>query len=152
MKINITKNNYELIIKALSMSSFVYGNLSDFVDNKYKKDSDDLEILESYLLEYANDFHFNKNIDSFDGKLYLNEEYNDAVLDDLFLYDDQQVYENLANKLDLRDFKMKYSQAEIDKMIEEHNGYLGVPLYDFEKRYYDEFEEHNYDRLFIKDK
>ena len=36
-------------------------------------------------------------------------------------------YENLANKLDLRDFKMKYSQAEIDKMIEEHNGYLGVP-------------------------
>ena len=58
-----------------------------------------MEILESYLLEYANDFHFNKNIDSFDGKtLFKQREYNDAVLDDLFLYDDQQVLRKFSQQ------------------------------------------------------
>ena len=37
-------------------------------------------------------------------------------------------------------------------MSRKNDGYLGVPLYDFEKKYYDEFNENEYERLFIKEK
>ncbi|MEK9175656.1 MAG: hypothetical protein AAB795_03660 [Patescibacteria group bacterium] len=151
MKININKTQYENIVKALEISSFVYGNLSDFVDEKYKKDVNTLENVQKDLLEHAKEFHFNKNTENFEGKIILREEYYEKLLDDLFLYDDHQLFENLANKLGWRDFKRKFTKEEIEKMSEKYNGYLGVPIYDFEKKYYDEFNKHEYDRLEVKE-
>src|SRR3989344_5230506 len=150
MKINISKIQYENIIKALEISSFVYGDLSDFVEEKYKKNVNTLENIQKDLLEYAKEFDFDKNTENFEGKVILREEYYSKLLDDLFLYDDHQLFENLSNKLGLRDFNRNFTKEEIEKISEEHDGYLGVPLYDFEKKYYDEFNEHEYDRLEIK--
>ena len=151
MKINISKIQYENIIKALEISSFVYGDLSDFVEKKYKKDVDTLENIQKDLLKYAKEFDFEKNTENFEGEVVLREEYYEKLLDDLFLYDDHQLFENLANKLGRRDFDRKFTEEEIEKMSEEHGGYLGVPLYDFEKKYYDEFNEYEYNRLYIKE-
>lgn len=152
MKININKTQYENIIKALEISSFVYGDLSDFVDEKYKKDVVALENVKNELVEYAKEFSFDKNTENFEEKVILREEYYGKLLDDLFLYDDHQIFEGLADKLGWRDFRVKYSNEEINKMSEESGGYLGVQLHDFEKKYYDEFNEHEYDRLYIKEK
>ncbi len=151
MKINISRTQYENIIKALEISSFVYGDLSDFVEEKYKTDVDILENVQKELLKYAKEFYFDKNTENFEGKIILREEYYEKLLDDLFLYDDHQLFENLADKLGWRDFEKKFTKEEIKKISEEHSGYLGVPLYDFEKKYYDEFNEHGYDRLYIKE-
>ncbi|MEI7709702.1 MAG: hypothetical protein WCI76_03230 [bacterium] len=151
MKINISKNQYENIIKALEISSFVYGNLSDFVDHKYKKRVDALESTQKDFLKFAKEFDFDKNTENFEGEVVLREEYYEQLLNDLLLYDEQQLFENLANKLGWRDFERKFTKEEIEKMSEERGGYLGVPLYDFEKKYYDEFNEHEYGRLEIKE-
>ena len=150
MKINISKKQYEVLIKALEMSSFIYGPLSDMVDKKFKKDSDEIESLEKYFLTYAKDFHFEKNLCSPD-ELHLDEDYYMKILDDLEQYDDRQLFDNLANELAKRDFRNKYSKKEIEALHKEHGDYLGVPMYDFEKKYYDEFNDKGYDRLFIKE-
>lgn len=150
MKINISKKQYEVLIKSLEMSSFIYGPMSDFVDDKFKKDAEEIEEVEKYLLEFAKDYDFEKNLSS-PKELYVSEEYYDKILDDLNLYDEQQLFENLASELGKRDFHAKYSKEEINEIIKKYGNYLGVPLYEFEKKYYDEFNENGYDRLFIKE-
>jgi hypothetical protein len=151
MKIDITNKQYKVLIKALEVSSFIYGPMSDFGDKKYKKDIKEIEDVESELLKYTKDFKFDKNTESFDGELVVKEGYYTGILDDLENYDEQQLFENLANKLGKRDFRNKFSKEEIKKMSEDHGGYLGVPMYDFEKKYYDEFDSNGYDRLFIRE-
>jgi len=47
------------------MSSFIYGNLSDFVDDKYKKDISDIENVQKELFEHAVEFNFDKNLENF---------------------------------------------------------------------------------------
>lgn len=152
MKLNINKRQYENIIKALEISSFVYGDLSDFIDKKYRQNNDDLENTKKDLLEHAKEFNFDKNTENFEDRIVLREEYYSKLLDDLFLYDNHQLFEGLAEKLGRRDFHLKYTKEEIAKISEENEGYLAVPLHDFEKKYYDEFNENEYDRLFIKGK
>ena len=151
MKLNITKKQYEIIIRALDVSSYVYGPLSDFADKKYKKESSEIDAVKDELLSHTKEFDFEENVEDFEGKNVLTEEYSEKTLDDMFTYDDYVTFDNLAGKLGMRDFRKKYTQEEIDKMAEEHHGYLGVPLYEFEKKYYDEFNENEYDRLYIKD-
>ncbi len=151
MKINITKKQYEIIVKSLEANSFIYGPMSDFVDDKYKKDTNEIEEVQKYLLQYAKDFDFEKNLCDCGAKdPHLDEDYYEKILDDLALYDEQQLFEGLAHELGKRDFHNKYSKEEADKLIEEHGGYLGVPVYEFDKKYYDEFNENGYERLFIK--
>lgn len=151
MKIDINKKQYETLVQALEISTFIYGPLSDCTDKKYKNDVDNLESVSKYLLSFAKEFDFEKNIEVFENEHFVKEKYWDKILDDLSTYDDQQLYLDLANKLGWRDFKRKFTEKEIKKMSEEHGGYLGVPIYDFEKKYYDEFDEHEYDRLEIKE-
>lgn len=57
----------------------------------------------------------------------------------------------LANELAWRDFKRKHSNEEITEMSKENGGYFGVPLYDYEKKYWDEFEKRGFERLEIRE-
>ena len=150
MKINISKKQYEIIIKALETSSFIFGPMSDFVDEKYKKDVDDIDKMEEYLLQFAKEFDFEKNLcESDPGSLHLNEDYYDKILDDLNLYDDQQLFEGLTHELGKRDFYNNYSKEEVLERLEKNGDYLGAPIYEFEKKYVDEINENGYSRFFI---
>ena len=149
MKINISKKHYETIIKALETSSFIYGPMSDSVSKKYAKTNIAIEDVLEELLSYAKDFDFEKNIEEFDNKPVLKEEYYEKILDDISEYDDWQLCENLASKLAWRDFHDTFSKEEIEKMGAKNRGYFGVELYDFEKKYYDEFNKYEYDRVFV---
>lgn len=150
MKINLSNKQYETLIKAIEVSSFIYGPMSDMVDNKYKKDADEFDALEKYFLQYAKDFNFEKNLCKEDNQ-HLDDDYDDKILEDLELYDEQQMFENLAYELGKRDFFNKYSKEEIVKLREENGDYLGVQMYDFEKKYYDEINKNGYKRFFIKE-
>ncbi len=149
MKINITKKQYEVLIQSLEISGCIYGPMSDFVDDIYKKKAKEIDEMTSHLLGYAKDFDF-KFVDEYGGKLFVEDEYGEKMFDDLMKYDEYMLHQNISNKLAWRDFCEKYGEVEIEKMKEEHGGYLGVPLYDFEKKYWDEFEKFDYNRLYIK--
>lgn len=151
MKIEINKKQYEELIRGLNVSSFIYGTMSDFVDDKYKKDIKIIEEVEKEMLRYAKDFNFGKNIEKFEGENTLRERYLDRNLSDLNDYDEYITYENLARELGRRDFFNKHTKEEIKKMTKESNGYLGALTYDFDEKYYNEFNKYGYSRLYIKE-
>ena len=76
----------------------------------------------------------------------------EKILDVVSEYDDWQLCENLASKLARRDFLNTFSKKEIEIMGTKNGGYFGVELYDFEKKYYDEFNKFEYDRMYVVNK
>ena len=149
--ISVTDKQFESLVRAVAIAGSVYGVMGDMVDEKYKKQSDAMDEVEKILSGRAHDFGLGKIIEEYDGSkvIDLQTDWYDAVLDDLSEYDKYATFETLAGDLGRRDFRAKYSEEEIKKMGDKHNGYLGVPLYDFENKYYEEFNKHDYDRLFI---
>ncbi len=149
MKIDLTTNQYEILIKALETSAYIYGPMSDMVDKKYKKVNEGIEQVIHELLNHSKEFSYDKNVENFNGKNHLNEEVSSKILDELAEYDEWQLWDNLAYKLAWRDFRKIHSRKEIEEIFKKNEGYLGVEIYEYEKKYYDEFETYEYDRLYI---
>lgn len=121
-------------------------------DTDYKKRSDKMEKLEEYFLQYAGDFDCEKLVQDYRGVNILNDEvYEEQISPIIDDYDEFNLQDSLASKLAWRDFKNDHSEKEIEEMLEKNGGYFGVQLYDYEKGYWEEFENHEYDRLCVKD-
>lgn len=152
MKINITKEQYKNLIKGIAIANSVMGILGDAVsEEEYKSQSDDLEELENYLLQYADDFGCREFV-QYDGECVIldDEFYEDKIMSIMGDYEEYIAYDFFANELAWRDFKRDYSEEEIKKMAEKNGDYFGVELYDYEKKYWDEFEENGVERVDVK--
>ncbi|PIZ45199.1 hypothetical protein COY32_05465 [candidate division WWE3 bacterium CG_4_10_14_0_2_um_filter_41_14] len=151
MKIDLTQEQFRQLIELSSIGSSVFGILGYSIEkNDYKKRSVEMEELETHLLQYANDFDCSDLTDKDGEEIYVKEAYyEETILPTLDDYDDLILHDNLANKLAKRDFVNTHTPDEIEKIANEHNGYLGVQLYDYEKKYWDEFENHDFERLKI---
>lgn len=66
-------------------------------------------------------------------------------------FGDIHMHQELSRALAKRDFCVDHTQEEIEKMADSRHGYLGVELHSYEERYWKEFEEHEYSRLYIKE-
>lgn len=151
--ITLSREQYEAIIKALEISGSVYGTIRDFCNEDYEKDLVQGEETLQYLLEKAEDFDFQNNIEK-DEELgvFLKEEYSSQLFNVLLdEYDPYIANDFLSRELAKRDMRNMYTKEKIDVLVQEHHGYLGVPLYDFEEKYYDEFDEHGFERLYIRE-
>lgn len=155
MKINITNKQYKDLMIALSIANSVVGILGDMTPGKdgkrYKKQSERMEKLEKALLQCAEDFGCGDIVEDFDGENIMDEEfYENEILSVINDYDEYTLYNELSNKLAWRDFTREHTEEEMDAIAKEHHGYFGVVLYDYEKKYWDEFDTHDYDRLEIQ--
>lgn len=153
MKIELSKKQYSDLIMISAISGGIFGILGDvFTGTNYKKRSEDMDKLEKHLLSYAKDFGHSGLVERFEGEELLNEKfYEQQVLPILDDYEEFALFDGLANGLAKRDFRRDHSSTEIQKMSKKNGGYFGVDLYDYEKKYYDEFDKHGYDRLEITD-
>jgi len=143
MKIDITKEQYKQLIPMLAIASGVTGILGDVLpETDYKKRSLKMEKLEQYFLQFADDFGCGEFLDE--------EFYENRILPIMSDFEDYSVHDGLSSDLAWRDFRNEHTKKEMDKMAKENGGYFGVALYDYEKKYWDEFDEHGYDRLEIK--
>lgn len=153
MNKNIELNNeqFENLLKAVGILSHMYGIMGDMVDEKYKKKSEELEKLERFLCSKTKDFGLDNVVERYGGHEVINmeSEWHQDFMEDLEEYEEYCLFDNLSNKLGWRDFKNKFSQEEIEEMRKRNGGYFGVDIYDFEEKYYDEFNEHGFDRLII---
>lgn len=151
MKINFTKKQYKDLIITLGLGNHIVGILSDVMaDSDYKDLHGKTSELEEYFLQFAKDFDCEDLIDKFEGRNVWDEDvYNDTIMGVMEDYGDYEVTSRLANKLAWRDFKKEHSDKEIKAMAKENSGYFGVALYDYEKKYWDEFEKHGFERLEI---
>lgn len=151
MQIEFTKEQYEKLIMMVNMANGVLGLLGDHIeDKKYKEMSGKVEEVENYILSFAENFGSGSLVEKWDGKIILNDKTSEKFQEIMDDYDDFILFDSLANKLAWRDFRKTYSREEIDKMAEKNGGYFGVEIYDFEKKYWDEFDERGIDRLEIK--
>ncbi len=151
MKINITKKQYKDLIAMCAIANSVLGIMGDELDEKdYKAKSDKYEELEAYFLQFAKEMDANDMVDKYEGKYVLDDDfYGEKINTIIEDYDDHIMFSLLVNKLAWRDFHKDHTKEEIKKMAEENGGYFGVELHDYEKKYWDEFEENGLDRLKI---
>lgn len=154
LKINITKEQYRDLIIMSAIANSVLGILGDLLpDTDYKKRSQKMEKLEEYFLQYADDFDCGEFAQKHEGKnIFDDEMYEKRILPIMDDYDEWELFDSLANKLAWRDFRNDHSEAEIKEMAEKNGGYFGVEIYEYEKKYWDEFEKYEYERLEVKKK
>ena len=146
MKINITKAQYRQLIKGISLANATLGRLGDVSkESDYKPQSNELNEFEDYLLQFAKDFDYEEVLDE---SGHMDDDfYTSAIMPILDNYDDYTTQNNLANKLAWRDFRKDHSKEEMERMAEANGGYFGTEIYDYEKKYWDEFETYEFDRL-----
>lgn len=151
MKINITKKQYKELITMISIANGIVGVLGDVIPKTdYKKRSEKMTDIENYFLQFANNFNYSKvtQEDNNEKKIILNDNfYENKILPIITDYENYAVHEILSNKLAWRDFKKKYSKKEIVEMSKKNGGYFGVEIYDYEKKYWDEFNENGFEKL-----
>ena len=151
MKINITKKQYRDLIEMCAIANSILGIMGDELDpEKYKEKSDKSEELQNYLLQFAKEMDAEDIVDKFEGRYVLDDDFYEEQINSVTEdYDDHIMFSSLANRLARRDFHKDHTKEEIKKMAKENGGYFGVELHDYEKKYWDEFEEHGTDQLFI---
>jgi len=144
--IELSKKQYELLINALQISGSVYGVMSDMVDKKYKKKSDELDELESHLLEKAEELGFKGMVEIFQDRKVVDEKYLNKAIDDLHEYEEYSFWDNLARKLADRDLFRKLGKEKLRSM--DDIDYINAE-YPIEDEYHNEFEEYGLDRVKI---
>lgn len=149
MQINLTKEQYKQLIEMIAMSRGIVGILNDALPNGgYKTKSKNMDALENYLVQHAKDFGCGELAQEFEGETVLDDDYySDKIQPTLSDYEDFVMHSTLPKELAWRDFRRDHTQKEIDAMAKKNSGYFGVVLYDYEKRYWDEFEKHEFNRL-----
>lgn len=138
----------------LAIANGIVGVLGDALpETDYKKRSKSMDDLENYFLQYAADFGHEGLAQEYDGNDILDDEfYENEIYPIINDYEEFATHDTLSNELAWRDFRRDHTEAELEKMAEKNGGYFGVALYDYEKKYWDEFDEHGYDRLEIEEK
>lgn len=133
-------------MNALQIAGTVYGIMGDMVDEKYKKQSGELDKLESYLLENAEELGLHEMVDTFRGKNVVDEQYLMKAIADLSEYEEYSFWDILARKLADRDLLRKLGEEELRALDEME--YINAE-YPIEDGYHKEFDEHGLDRLKI---
>jgi len=123
MEIDLTKQQYECLIKSLEAGSSVYGILGDAVSDDYKKQSDEIEELRDYFLSIAADFGMAHITQKFKDKLILDDgfaEKLDEVIDD---YNNEIFWDELQTRLGKRDYERTETPEEKEEVIKNHGWY-----------------------------
>lgn len=115
IELDLTEKEYEDLLKWLNLSSYIYAELTDFVDDKYKEKLNWINNLIDKLLEFTDNklmkkyFKLDFNID--DESKYKNIFNKWDVLDDLDEYDNYTVWDKTWIDLD-EDDENEYNEDD----------------------------------------
>ena len=153
MNIELNDKQFRILLGMCTTANLMLGYLNDHIDDAtVTKHNADWEVLLNLLKQKAYEGGFSKLVKEYDGHIITKEAEFEKYMELLKKYDDCSAHNLLANKLAWRDFHKIKPPQEIRALAEEHNGYLGVVLHPFEEKYWNEFEKHEYDRLFVDEK
>jgi len=151
MQIELSKAEYRELLQAVGMANYMFELITDLGgEKKYVSSSKRMNALQDTVSRHAEDFGIydwaEEDSDGSFGPSDATLENISAVINDM---EEFFAYEHLSNMLAWRDFHREHTREEIENMIEEHHGYFGVLLYDYEERYWNEFDSHGFKRLEI---
>ncbi len=142
--IEFDRARYETLVRALQIAGSVYGVLGDMVDDGYKKHSDAMEDLESWVLASAAAFGMARVVEIFEGKNVLTDEAMDKYTDDLIEYEEWMFWDVLAHKLTDRELDRRRAAGALKGMTEREIMDLHAEL---EEKYNEELDAHGIERL-----
>jgi len=147
MKIEFTKKQFKSLLKLAYLGNWMANaNRTDDMIKEY-------EDLEDYIFSFAKDFGFKKYVDDEDadqGKFFPTRlfEENTDVSKLHEEYDDATFWDEIIDRLTDRDFFRKYGVDKIKKMDRNERW---EKLFEFEKKYADEFRKYGIERLEIRE-
>lgn len=147
MTIEINKEQYVALLLATQVAEAVYGPLGDSVDEKYKQQSNNLEDLTDYLLNYATDFGLDNIVDEYDDKKFLQEEFYEAVAEDMYDYDEFAAWEWLAYEMAIKEYLETNSEENLKKMTSEKRM---IEIWTIEEKWNKEFEKNGLNNLVLQ--
>ena len=145
MKIDLTKEQYELLVKAVYLGNWMVKSTGE------ESADSDFDMIESHILSFAKDFGMGQYAD-FDKEEERHcpsrELEDDAELDGYIQrYDDYTFWEKLIYNLARRDMERKYGERPIARMTPEDHLVKEQP---FIEKYEKEFEENGLRNIVVK--
>ena len=150
MKINLTKKQYEILIRAVDAGESVYGIIGDEVSEEYKRQSNEIEELRTYLLELAPEFGCGHMIEKFQGHTIMEDGLAEKLWEAIEEYDDVTFWDELETRLGKRDFYRSVTKDD-EKYMEEHSC-LPSRICGIYEKWGKEFEEYGVERLGVVEK
>jgi len=146
--IEFSKKQYEVLVQALQIAESVYGILGDMVDERYDKQADAIEDLESWVLAKAGEMGMANIVEIFEGKNVLTDDAMDKYTDDLLAYEEWVFWDVFAHKLADREMARRLKKGNISKdnmreLFDLHG--------ELEEKFEKEFEEHGLDHVEIEE-
>ncbi len=149
-QIVFSNQEYKILVEMCEIAKFVLGLLGDSFGKHFKEKSNRFEQLSSHILSHAKEFNYDEIVDVYKDEVYSSNTFSYEILENYINpYDDIVTTEQLTHDLAWRDFTIEKTPEELALMEERNGGYWGVDLYPYEEKYWNEFEKHNFDRLFI---
>jgi hypothetical protein len=146
MKINLTKKQYEILVKTVYLGNWVATScITNRRDSPIAKKYDEIS---DYIYSLAPDFGLSKDIEL---DLEFADDNEDEPETRLLIdeYDDENFWQELPDRLGERDFFRKYPTEEIRKMTDED---YFTKMMECNIAWENEFEENGIERLEIMDK
>ncbi|OHA05848.1 MAG: hypothetical protein A2934_04975 [Candidatus Sungbacteria bacterium RIFCSPLOWO2_01_FULL_47_10] len=150
MKIDFTKEDYRRLVKMGEIADCVFGLLGDFVSDEYKKESEQIEKLQSRILEYANDFDCQDLVERYEDKTVIKEKEFEKIMEILDDYDDYVFWDELEERLANRDMEKELTKEEKEKVRSDVHFWVEKSE-EYYKKYREEFEKFGIDRFEFKD-
>lgn len=146
MKIDITKNEYRLLLDIVFLGEWML-NSHDLGEDPAK--SPYVDVVQKFY-SYADEMGFGDLIDAFkdENRYYPSRKYEEksGVLDVTHDYDEQSFWQELVSRLSDRDALRSLSSSDMKDLTPAE--YIEL-TYPFEEKYYTEFERHGLDNLVL---
>jgi hypothetical protein len=146
MKIELTKSQYETLLKTVYLANWVASAASEEEGHEY-------EDFEQYVLSLAKDFGFEgyAGYDDKEEAYYPTEEFEDktGIIDVVGDYNMHTVWEEMVLSLARRDLVAQHGEEKVQEMSDEE---LMEKEYPFILKYEDEFRDNGFQNLAITKK
>jgi hypothetical protein len=143
MKINFTKKQFEVLLKAVYMGNWMAN--AHRTGRKDDKRIEKYEEVQRYLLSFAREIGLEKYVDDEDSEIYPSGELEESEVDGLIdEYNEEEFWEELVDRFARRDFMRKYGAEAISKMDTMERIKKDHPFLD---EYHDEVYKYGIDRM-----
>ena len=114
MNLDLTKEQYLSLLKALSIASWVSTSITEIEDELEL----DFEPLEQYVMSKHKDFNVEEEVffDKDTNSYYPTQDFEDSVIPIIDIFEDTTFWEELTHRLSRRDMQDKYGEKAIDSM------------------------------------
>jgi hypothetical protein len=152
MKIELSEKDAKNLVRMIGSSEAIAGFMNDYIDDPGVATRARVwKQLQQTVFAQLREQGLTDMIDYEYENFHLSEREFESIMSVQDKYEDLIAYKDISNKLAWRDFHEAHTPEQIEKMQADGKTYFGVELHPFEERYWNEFDEHGFDRLYVRE-